>query len=207
MSVQEPQTNAFRRRRCRVTKRTIACDCGRMKQRYSQSCNACARKRQAALSLNMGMLKHGHASDRRLSSEYACWLAIKQRCLNPSNPAHKDYGARGIRICDEWRADFDRFLKDVGCRPSLEHSIDRIDNDGHYEPTNVRWATKSEQQLNRRVSLRLRGLNNKSLSLQQVAYALCMTYSQCRTAFVRAGIIPRRPSDPKHLRHAQSTSA
>jgi hypothetical protein len=65
-------------------------------------------------------------------------------------PSYPQYGGRGITVCERWRSDFSAFLADMGERPSLDHSIDRLDNDGNYEPGNCRWATRSEQQQNKR---------------------------------------------------------
>jgi hypothetical protein len=92
------------------------------------------------------------------------WVNMTQRCYNRSNPAYPNYGARGIKVCDRWLGEngFANFITDVGERPPNPEkwvsrksywSLDRIDNDGDYEPGNVRWATPSEQQRNRRVSL------------------------------------------------------
>lgn len=74
---------------------------------------------------------------------------MKQRCLNPRHPQFKNYGARGITICDRWMRSSLAFLDDVGPRPAGT-SIDRIDNEGNYEPGNVRWATPAEQRVNQR---------------------------------------------------------
>ena len=79
------------------------------------------------------------------TKEYRTWLHIIQRCENRNINTYKNYGGRGITICDEWRTDFSAFLAHIGNAPSPKHSIDRIDNDGNYEPGNVRWATKKEQ--------------------------------------------------------------
>lgn len=82
--------------------------------------------------------------------EFHAWTALKGRCLNPRNGSYHRYGGRGIKVSPLWVDDFMRFLSDVGLRPSPKHSIDRYpDNDGDYEPGNVRWATVMEQSRNR----------------------------------------------------------
>lgn len=82
--------------------------------------------------------------------EYSCWLHMIQRCTNPKRNSFRNYGGRGIAVCEKWRNSFEAFRADVGPRPSAEHSLDRINNDGNYEPGNVRWATRKEQQANSR---------------------------------------------------------
>lgn len=90
--------------------------------------------------------KHGLSR----TPEYACWRSIRARCKNPRHGGFKYCGARGITFCQRWR-NFENFIKDVGLRPSPDYSIDRYpDNDGNYEPGNVRWATREQQQANTR---------------------------------------------------------
>lgn len=90
------------------------------------------------------------APDGGVRAEYIAWCGMVSRCTKPLNKCYARYGGRGIRVCDEWLHDFAAFLAYLGPRPTPGHSVDRIDVDGHYEPGNVRWATVTEQQRNRR---------------------------------------------------------
>lgn len=81
---------------------------------------------------------------------YICWSDMKKRCYNKNNKRFKDYGGRGIVVCERWLNYYENFLSDMGVRPTSKHSLDRINNDGIYEPSNCRWATRTVQDMNRR---------------------------------------------------------
>ncbi len=100
--------------------------------------------------------RHGyaaHATPRHTT--YRIWQLMIQRCHNPKSTHYSSYGARGISVCQEWRNSFLVFLGDMGERPSLQYSIDRIDNDGPYAKGNCRWVTQTTQMRNTRRTIRI----------------------------------------------------
>jgi hypothetical protein len=117
----------------------------------SSRCKPCTLiKRAKYREANRLRLKETAKADRRRFPERGCWHVMIARCYKPSHEFYSQYGGRGIRVCDRWRDSFESFLADMGPRPSLQHSIDRIDVNGDYEPTNCRWSTQTEQMRNTR---------------------------------------------------------
>lgn len=108
--------------------------------------------------------------------EYNIWCAMKNRCISPNNIGYENYGGRGIKVCDRWLGEngFVNFYDDIGKRPSTEHTLERIDNNGNYEPSNCRWATMAEQCANRRNSRKFT-YNDKTLHISGWARVLGIT--------------------------------
>lgn len=105
------------------------------------------------------LIKHGHAITGKMTTEYRVWRSMRNRCQNPANQKFKDYGGRGVSVCERWH-DFRNFLADMGKRPEGTE-IDRIDNNGNYEPGNCRWTTKSSNNRNRRNNLIIEFMGEK----------------------------------------------
>lgn len=143
------------------------CDCGNLfiasgkniRNNHTQSCGCLQRERSSAASVS-----HGKARTRL----HGAWQTMKQRCMNPNNRKFRLYGARGIRVCAEWINSFEAFSVYVSQLPHFGekgYSLDRINNDGNYEPGNVRWATAKEQANNKRRKVTKCATSSKHLNL------------------------------------------
>lgn len=142
--------------------------------------------------------KHGDPSITKVprhgldteSSEYRAWVEMRRRCSKTDRPSRNSYIGRGITVCERWNNSYPSFLEDMGPRPSTLHSIDRINNDGNYEPGNCRWATQKEQGNNRRTN-HFVVINGVSKTIQQ----WCDEYGLPDTTFhnrLRRGVTGER---------------
>lgn len=175
-----PSGKTERRFRC-------SCQCGgetialgtSLKSKYVRSCGCL--KSEVSTERNTT-----HSMSR--SPEYRTYRHMLNRCYNPNVERYPHYGGRGISVCDEWRGDggFEAFLKHVGMRPSDEHSIDRIDTNGNYEPGNVRWATRQQQIRNRTTACKVM-FRGEECSLADLCDASGIPYMRAYKALVMRG--------------------
>ena len=123
------------------------CDCGNIKKINLYEVKS-GKIKSCGCILGKNRKTHGHSIKNYQSPTYISWCMMKQRCLNPNHPYYHNYGGRGITICERWLK-FENFLEDISERPEGT-TLDRIDGNKGYEPTNCRWATYYEQTHNRR---------------------------------------------------------
>jgi hypothetical protein len=174
------------------------CDCGAQKDVLGSALRAgtvsCGCRAREARQLGP-VVTHGATRHYRQTPEYAVWHQMVLRCVKPSHRSYARYGARGITVCDRWRHDYAAFLADMGPRPSVQHSIDRLNNDGPYAPENCRWATAREQQNNRRNNHRLT-CDGETKTLTEWSRAIGCSYERLR------GLVRRGWSDEQAIRLA-----
>lgn len=173
---------SFAERRKKCSYWNCVCECGKekivshgnFKKGISKSCG-CFKKE------NPGSKTHGLTR----TAEYQTWLGFKKRCNNPKNKGYKNYGGRGIIVCDRWLHSFENFFEDMGYRPSPKHSLDRIENNKGYYKENCRWATRKEQNNNQRSNVKIT-FKNTTLNIAQWADTLNINASTIR-ARIRKG--------------------
>lgn len=129
------------------------------------------------------------------TAEYKIWASMKARCSNPRSPAYPYYGGRGITFCDRWNS-FVNFIADMGPRPSPGHSVERINNDGNYEPMNCKWATRQEQSSNRRGVLPPLLINGQSGTIREWAERVGISVKTLRVRLYRGWPAPEAISTP-----------
>lgn len=114
----------------------------------------------AASGVNNSSYKHGQSRRKLMTKEYRTWAGVIKRTTNPNASNAAYYIERGIKVCERWRNSFDNFFADMGPAPSPKHTIERVDNDGDYNPENCKWATRYEQTHNRRPNGTVRPLGS-----------------------------------------------
>jgi len=124
------------------------CECGRISEVHA---NNVRRRTSKKCGCSQSIISRGARLEHGGSKlpEYAAWSGAKKRCFNPNTAKYKDYGARGITMCDEWKNNFSRFLSDMGIKPSPNHSLERRDVNGDYSLQNCKWGTAIEQAKNK----------------------------------------------------------
>lgn len=161
---------------------TCLCDCGNITAVYgghlkSERTKSCGCIKVELLQNTKPGIKHNLSN----TSEYNIWHSMKKRCYDPNNQSYKNYGGRGITVCNEWINDFKQFFKDMGPRSSPQHSINRKNNNDNYKPDNCEWSTLEEQNNNKRTTKKIT-YKNQTKSLKNWCDELSLPYN---TVFAR----------------------
>lgn len=143
---------------------------------------------------------HGHSRKGRITSEFHTWASMIKRCSNPAADDYQRYGGRGISVCERWANSFETFLSDMGPKLSPKHSIDRINNNGNYEPGNCRWLTEKDQQRNRRDNRQVE-FNGRTQCISAWAEELGVVESRIRYRLNRGWTAARALTEP--VRHGR----
>jgi len=166
------------------------CDCGNTKAVSTASLRhdnvrscGCLRKESSIRTA----AKRRKPDGKSKTTFYKRWISMIQRCGNPKNPYWKNYGGRGIYVCERWRNSFDAFLADMGNPPTPEHTIERIDNDAGYSPENCRWALRSEQLRNQRRSINVT-IDGRTMNAREWSAETGINYQRITRAFRMGGL-------------------
>ena len=180
------------------------CDCGNEKKVLRSnllsgavvSCG-CFHKEAASKSSK----KHGKSGDR----VYSAWADMKSRCYDKNHISYERYGGRGITVCDKWKNSFEAFYEDMGDPPADDYSIDRIDNNGNYEPGNCRWATPKQQSRNRRSCVMVE-YNGEKMCITDLAEKLGMSAQLLRSRIKRGWDLDSAINTPPDTRNNKKWS-
>lgn len=161
------------------------CDCGNirvvsgkyLRKGLSKSCGCYGAEQR-----KLASTKHGHSSRGGKSVEYKAWVNMKNRCNDPKNKQYKDYGGRGVSICDRWLNSFENFISDMGLCNGL--TLDRIDVNGNYEPNNCKWSSQIEQQRNKRNN-HIVTLNGFEMTMKEASEKMGINYDALRIRLKR----------------------
>jgi hypothetical protein len=140
----------------------------------------------------MSVKTHGMSN----TVEFSTWTDIKSRCYNKNLKHYSRYGGRGIKVCQRWLDSFENFYKDMGKRPSDNHSIERIDNDGDYSPNNCKWATLIEQANNKRTShyITIKGKTKTIAEWSKITgLSIAMIWYRIKAGYTKESLIDKKP--------------
>lgn len=184
------------------------CQCGRvvaiqtylMTSGNTQSCGCLKQER-----VREGGKKnrvHGEGHGENITPEYRSWRSMRSRCLNPNVKEYPYYGGRGIKICKRWD-DYRLFLKDMGRRPSIKHSLERLNVNRNYTPDNCRWATHAEQQVNRRGTMYVTYMGKK-ISVSKLGMKSLVGVDLFRSRIQQGWDVERALTTPKSVNWSRS---
>ena len=157
------------------------CECGniiktvgsKLKSGHTKSCS-CLQKEKVKMNKELNKT-HGLSK----TVMYYTYMTMISRCYNVKNKAYKNYGQRGIKVCDRWLNSFEFFLEDMGEKPTKQHSIDRINVNGDYEPCNCKWSTRIEQENNKRTNVYI-NYKGKNYTIAELSRVLNINYHTLR---------------------------
>lgn len=154
------------------------CDCGKTRKALGGGLRAGHIKSCGCLYTETRTI-HGYSKGKRKRIGYNCWAGMIQRCYYPNSVSYHNYGGKGIKVCKRWRNSFLNFLNDMGNRPSFNHSIERLNRNKHYTPSNCKWATRIEQSRNTKNNVYIKYKNIK-MTIAEWAECLNLEYSTFR---------------------------